>query len=139
MRGFLIIEADGSQRSVEGSRYDVSGDGALEVWLDGVLERRWQAGDWISIDRIGTRLAEAWPPPNLDCVVGDVAVALGRLGHYVHELRSTESFTGPAMNDVDVFVAEVLRRIGLDPASSDNRRDLEVVRRVVESNFALDR
>jgi thymidine phosphorylase len=70
-------------RVVDGAaHYAVRENGDLAFLTDGNEIAAIPAGEWIEVEEIGERLAENWPPDDLDYLMHDLAYLLGvRWGH----------------------------------------------------------
>lgn len=140
MIGFRITMSDGSTRSIGADRYTVDDSGELIVNGGDTELLRCRAGEWVVVNALGTRLAERWPPDDLDLVVASVAEELGvRFGHYVHELRELDRFEDWRMNDLDALTAEFLAAVRADAADSSHRAEVAAVRRLVAGHFHIAR
>lgn len=138
MIGFQVTMCDGSSMSVEADDYVVDDTGDLVVTGGGLPVLRCEAGDWVMIDVLGTRLAQRWPPENLGYTVAAVAdVLIVSFGHYVHELRQINRFEDWRMNDLDALCRELLAAVGIDDDSTNQRREITAVRELVARDFGL--
>jgi hypothetical protein len=136
MLGFRITMSDGTMRSVESDRYAVEDSGDLTLSGGASELLRCRSGEWVMVDALGTRLADEWPPDNLDVVVESVAEVLAvTFGHYVHELRDSRKFEDWRMNDLDVLTVQLLGAVGIDSNEKPRRAEALAVRGIVARNF----
>lgn len=124
--------------SIESDRYVVEDTGDL-VMSGGTSELlRCRSGEWVLVDRLGTRLATEWPPDDLDLLVQSVAEVLGvRYGHYMHELRDPCRFNDWRMNDLDALSEQFLAAVGIDATEKSRRQQVDAVRDVVSRHFHI--
>jgi hypothetical protein len=138
MLGFRITMSDGTVRSIESDRYAVEDSGDLTVSGGASELLRCRSGEWVMVDTLGTRLADEWPPHDLDLVVESAAEVLGvRYGHYVHELRDPRRFGDWRMNDLDALSEQFLAAVGIDASEKTRRAEVAAVRDVVARHFHI--
>ena len=128
--------SDGTTNSIESDRYAVEESGDLVV-SGGTSELlRCHADEWVLVETLGTRLANEWPPGDLDLLVISVAEVLGvRYGHYVHELRDPRKFEDWRMNDLDALSDQFLSAVGIDASEKSRRAEVAAVHDVVARHF----
>jgi hypothetical protein len=138
MIGFRVTMRDGTSTSFEADEYAVDDAGDLRLIGGGRPVFDCRADDWMMIDALGTRLAERWPPENLEHAVEAIAELLGvRFGYYVHALREVARFEDWRMNDLETFCGAIFDAVGVDHTRTSQRRAVTEVRDLVAHEFRV--
>lgn len=138
MIGFHVALRDGTSASFEADGYTVDDVGDLHLVGGGHPIFHCRADAWVMIDPLGTRLAERWPPENLESAVRAVAELLGvRFGHYVHELRDIRRFRNWRLNDLDTFCGVIFDAIGFEHTNVSQPNAVKEVRNLVAREFGV--
>jgi hypothetical protein len=137
--GYSIGLPGGEIREVMSDEYEVADDGSI-VFLGGGTEvDRFGPGGWIEVRSLGTRLSEVWPAEEIALVIDTVAERLGvGYGQYIHALRDVDRFGDWWLNDLDCLTTAVLDAIGVDPDSTERRREGRDVRNLIARGFSVE-
>jgi hypothetical protein len=136
MRGFVIRQADGVEVFAEATTYNVQEDGDLVLRVGEEVIRTVAAGSWVLIEPVGRPLSPSWPPDELELLLDSVRHELAvRHGYYVHRLGTAMDYPSPLLNDLEALVTEMLRRVGADATSSDNKVMVESITDLVRRHF----
>ena len=139
MRGFRVSLADGAADVIEASTYDVVESGELRLILDGDVVATRPAEHWVSVQRVGTPVAESWPDDRLTNLISTVAeLLIVRHGHGGYHIGPPEKYASEALNDFDSLTSALLAGADIRVDSTDDTDEIQEVRAAIAAAFKID-